>query len=738
MMFKKYIRPGLAGVLAAVLAFALCKVVYSGIDEKIIAAEKEQAVALADKQLTTVKTGLSRYEQIAHAWSALVIADGGKVENFETVSQQLYDRNPTITAIELEPDGVVTYSYPANKDIDGYNVLTEDPHKNDAVEAKDNGDCVISGPVDLHQGGTGLILRYPITVNNEFWGFAAVVIAVPDFYTDLGLDSLTESGYTYTLTKVDNDEELLLAGTEDISDSAVAATMIKGRRVWTLKIIPTAGWLNTEDDSHIYTPLVVGVLAGLAMFMVMMILRRNRELEDMRSDLTIQTKALAASEKANRMQAKALEVSKKANEMQVEALNASKRANKAQIEALNLAKKENKAQARQLEASEASNRAKTEFISRISHDIRTPIGAIKNLTEFAMQDMDDKEKLKEDLEKIDTSNKFLLSLINDVLDISRIGSGKVELVPEPYPYDEYITNIRNILGPMCEEKKQHWEVSSTSRCSGVIAADKIRINQIVLNILSNAVKYTPEGGTITYVSESEDMEDNKIMYGFSITDTGIGMSEDFQKRMFEEFAQEYDNPHREHGTTGTGLGLAIVKRMIDLMGGTIDVKSALGEGTCVRVRISFPDATRDPAFKDAMEKIAESETPTYQMTGRLLVVEDNEINQEIAMRMFEDLGFVVDVADNGQAGVDMFQSAPVGTYKAIFMDIQMPVMNGYDATRTIRHLDRDDALTVPIIAMTADAFDEAARKAEQSGMDEYVTKPLDLAYIIQILHKFDA
>ena len=389
-----------------------------------------------------------------------------------------------------------------------------------------------------------------------------------------------------------------------------------------------------------------------------------------------------------------------------------------------------------LRAAESANRAKTEFLSRISHDIRTPMNAIQGMTRFALEDIEDKEKLRRDLEKIETANTFLMSLINDVLDISKIDSGKIQLNPEPYSFEEHARNIRNVLETMCAQKGLHC-VMERRRKTGVIVVDKVRINQITLNIISNAVKYTPPGGTVTYISDSEDLPDAKIRFGFEIRDTGIGMSREFQERMFDAFSQEYDNPGRPKNSTGTGLGLSIVKRMTELMGGTLSIQSALGRGTVVRCSIVLPDALRDPTYKQALLKDAAS-VGTHReqvIQGRVLLVEDNEINMEIARRILESFGLAVDTAENGKQAVEAFRTSPAGTYQVIFMDIQMPLLNGYEATESIRRLARADAASVPIIAMTADAFSDAMKRGYEAGMNDYVTKPLDIERLRCVLEK---
>lgn len=389
-----------------------------------------------------------------------------------------------------------------------------------------------------------------------------------------------------------------------------------------------------------------------------------------------------------------------------------------------------------LQAAERANKAKTDFVSRISHDIRTPISAISNMTEFAFEDMGDKHKLTNDLEKIRTSNQFLLSLINDILDISKIDSGKIELNPEVYTYEEYIRHIRNMFEPLCAEKGIHFVIAPRSQQVGTMVADKIRINQITLNIISNAVKYTPVGGTVRYTSCSRNLSDHKVLFAFEVADDGIGMSEAFQQKMFEPFAQEYDNPNRPQGLGGTGLGLSIVKRIVDLMGGSLTVKSRLGEGTCIRCEIPFPDAAYDTAHGPAAELTETAAGPIKELRGRVLLVEDNVINTEIALRILENYGLTVEHVDNGLKAVQAFERSATGYYDCILMDIQMPIMNGYEATERIRQLKRPDARKIPIIAMTADAFAEAVERSHQAGMVEHITKPLNPAQLHKTLQRF--
>ena len=375
------------------------------------------------------------------------------------------------------------------------------------------------------------------------------------------------------------------------------------------------------------------------------------------------------------------------------------------------------------EADEA-NRAKSDFLSRMSHDIRTPLNGIIGMT-YLTQEMELPKEAHDNLAKIDTSSKFLLSLINDVLDMSKAESGKLELHVEPYPIDEFMAYLDAVIRPLCAEKGQHFVLELGPRNTNVVPLiDKLRASQIAFNILSNAVKYTPEGGTITYVISEEMLPDNRIAITHVISDTGIGMSEEFQRRLFEPFTQE--NRNDVSATRGTGLGLAIVKKLVDAMGGTISVESAIGKGTMFTLRYVFDDVPASEIGRISNDVSGEDARADVSLTGaRVLLCEDHPLNQEIAKSLLEERGMAVDVAEDGAEGVDMFTISTVGCYDAILMDIRMPVMDGYEATRAIRALDRPDAATVPIIAMTADAFADDVERAREAGMDGHIAKPVE-------------
>jgi len=435
---------------------------------------------------------------------------------------------------------------------------------------------------------------------------------------------------------------------------------------------------------------------------------------------------------------------------------------------------------------EKANIAKTEFISRISHDIRTPIGQVLNLTEFAKNDVDDREKLLDDLDKIESSGSFLLSLINDVLDVSQIESGRMEFHPDTYSYTDYIKDIRNITIPMCESKGLSYEFITLDEIASVpdFYCDMVRIKQITLNLISNAIKYTNKGGKITYISESREKDDDLVTFAFTIKDTGVGMTPEFMEHMFEKFSIDTSNKLRDNSQMGSGLGLYIVKSIVEQMGGDINFESRVGDGTSVSVRIDFKKAygqnnsdakditnqskgnSDDKCIKDANNigkenidnesqedkttkkrlnndvvdknnRADESKNYKGMYFGNVLLVEDNELNIEIAKRILEDIGLSVYTATDGVDGVNKFIDSNIGFYNIIFMDIQMPRLNGFECTRSIRNLDRSDAISVPIIAMTADAFKESKDESERAGMNAFITKPLVMKEICDILDSYN-
>lgn len=384
--------------------------------------------------------------------------------------------------------------------------------------------------------------------------------------------------------------------------------------------------------------------------------------------------------------------------------------------------------AAKLEAENANN-AKSEFLSRMSHDIRTPLHGIIGMTHIASGEQNP-PKTVNCLQKIDQSSKFLMGLVNDILDMSKMESGKIELHPEPYSQKNFKTYIDAVIKPLCEEKNQNLIINE-NRTPGIEPLlDVLRANQILFNLFSNAVKYTPEGGSITCSVTETKADCGRLSIHLIISDTGIGMSEEFQKIIFQPFTQENRNSDSE--IHGSGLGLSIVKKIIEAMSGTISVKSKLNEGTTFTI-----DVPADYAEIQTDENLTEAQAPGEDfscLAGKhILVVEDHPLNQEIAKAILEEKKIIADIADNGQTGFEKFKHSPLNYYDVILMDIRMPVMDGYEATKAIRSLERSDAASIPIVAMTADAFTGDTQKCAQAGMNSHIAKPIDTDALYKIL-----
>ena len=390
---------------------------------------------------------------------------------------------------------------------------------------------------------------------------------------------------------------------------------------------------------------------------------------------------------------------------------------------LRIKRKQNMALEAAKAEAEKANMAKSDFLSRMSHDIRTPLNGIIGMTYLA-EEHNSSDRVREYLTKIDTSSKFLLSLINDILEVSKTESMGIELHPEPYTTAEFKAYLEAVIVPLVKEKNQTFTYEMDISDGYIPVMDKLRTNQIVFNILSNAMKYTPEGGTLSYRAEGTVDENKKMHMHIEVADNGIGMSEEFQKHIFEPFSQE-----REPGLEpreGTGLGMPITSNLVEIMGGTIALKSTRGVGTTFMVDLELDTVTAEDRSETVEISADEIRDDIEGLAGRhILLCEDNVINQEIARSLLTEKGMEVDVADNGAIARDMFASSAAGWYDAILMDIRMPVMNGYEATAAIRGLDRADAAAVPVIAMTADAFDDDIQKCREIGMNGHVAKPVD-------------
>ncbi len=383
-----------------------------------------------------------------------------------------------------------------------------------------------------------------------------------------------------------------------------------------------------------------------------------------------------------------------------------------------------------LESAQKANEAKTRFLFNMSHDIRTPMNAIIGFTNLAKKNADDKEYLNECLGKVTVSAEHLLALINEILDMSRIESGKVEIINQPGDLIKDQEKLITIVKQLGTNKTLDFRFKTVNIKSTAVCYDMLHLNQVLMNILSNAFKYTLDG-SITYTIEQVGEGENNVIYKFTVADTGMGMSEEFVKHLFDEFERE--QTATASGIEGTGLGMSIVKKLTDLMNGTLNVESQKGKGTTISCQFSFEKC--DPSEIEVEE--VEEETSTEFLDGaRVLLVDDNPLNREIAQDVLEELGMIIDTATDGTEAVDIIEKAEPYYYKYALIDIQMPFMNGYDATRAIRAMNKEWTKTLPIFAMTANAFEEDKKEAVDAGMNAHLSKPIDVKEIIKTMKAF--
>lgn len=374
----------------------------------------------------------------------------------------------------------------------------------------------------------------------------------------------------------------------------------------------------------------------------------------------------------------------------------------------------------------AASKAKSEFLSKMSHDIRTPINGVIGMTDIAMNHIDDKNRVMDSLTKIDTSAHHLLSLINDVLDMSSIEAGKFEIKRAKMNLDQLMDNIDSIIVGQLSGRKLDYKLNKNIKHSMIIG-DQLRLREVAINIIGNAVKYTPDGGSIEVTFEEKEINDFYSEYTLTCKDTGVGMSKEFMEHIFEEFSQENGGARTTY--KGTGLGMAITKQIVEMMDGRIDVESELNKGS------TFTVVVRCDLCSDEGKKLEDASVDSIKGM-KVLLVEDNELNMEIATEILTDEGLEVSQAFNGEEALEFVKSHPAGCVDVILMDIMMPVMDGLEATRQIRALSSSFAKEVPIIAMTANAFDTDKRMSLDAGMNAHVSKPIDFKLLSKVLGNF--
>ena len=414
----------------------------------------------------------------------------------------------------------------------------------------------------------------------------------------------------------------------------------------------------------------------------------------------------------------------KANARKLKASNSELNANRVALE-------------KALTAAKAASAAKTRFLSQMSHDIRTPLNGIIGMTKIAGDNLKDPARATDALGKISQSSDHLLTLINDILDLSRIESGKMTMTREPTDIRVTISQCVDILNSSVISRDLEVVTEIAPVKKPFVLTDALHVRQILINIISNAVKFTPDGGKIVFSAKcSPDPEGKLLLARFEVSDNGIGMNEDFQKHIYEAFTQA-DEYNARTQFKGSGLGMSIVRQFVDMLGGTIDIRSKLKAGTSVVVELPF-EIDRNADAKAAETAQENGEAQADLAGARVLLAEDNEINMEIACVMLENLGIRADQAEDGQIAVEKFKASGVGAYQCVLMDVMMPRLNGYEATRAIRALDRPDAASVPIIAMTANAFSEDVKAALDCGMNAHIAKPVDIQVLTKTLADFIA
>ena len=634
--------------------------------------EKTTGKYMAQITEKRVRARLDQYSMLSALLGNYISAGENLDENtFSELAEKIPNEDGVIKAFELAPEGIVTDIYPkqGNEGAFGLDMLQEHERKKDAILARDSGKYTLGGPYQLKQGGTGALLFNPVYQDNnseqgEFWGFVILVIDWDRFIGEINLDYLSDADFCYRIWTYDrgSSDKIILAESQDnMSDNILTVECAVPNNTWYFDIMPSEGW---SPRSYWIMCIVISYVFSLLIATVFYLIS-----------------------------------SKKHRERQYEA----------ELE-------------KSAEQAKNANEAKTRFLFNMSHDIRTPMNAIVGFSELLEKNLQNEKKAKEYLGKIQSSSNLLLMIINQVLEMARIESGTAVLQLKAEDMDALFHRVNTVFEEDVRKKNLQYHAVLDVRHHYVVC-DQTKLQEIMLNIISNAIKYTPEGHSI-YVEVHEAVSENpsKIRYIFSCEDTGIGMSEEYLPHIYEEFSREHSTT--ENKVPGTGLGLPIIKSMIELMGGSIQVESRQGIGTKFTIDLSFDIALKEEVYgsEDTIESSA-----IHTIKGkRILLVEDNELNAEIAKTVLEDVGALITRAENGQQALELFKEKPAGTFDVILMDLMMPVMDGYTATRKIRELERSDAKTVPIIAMTANAFQEDAEKCIAVGMNAHLAKPLDI------------
>ena len=644
--------------------------------------QKVNATYTANSTVRRIKSQLDQYVVMSD-FLENTINEGYALdqEDFSKLAEMIPNENGVVKAFEIAPNGIVSTVYPqeGNEVVAGLDVLTVDEGHFDANLAKDTNEYTLGGPYELKQGGKGALLFNPVyqkdaSGNENFWGFVALIIDWDRFIEQIGLDKLNDASYSYEIWKNEGNTSnrvVLAKSGNDLSKNCLTVECDIPNCTWYFDIEPEGGWI----------PWTQWVATAILSYLL---------------SLMVATLFYLYSSKKYQQEQYAIQLEKSA------------------------------------EQARNANEAKTRFLFNMSHDIRTPMNAIIGFSDLLEKNLDDRVKAKGYLKKIQSSSNLLLTIINQVLEMARIESGKAVLTLEPCNLSALFHSVNLVFEEDVKKKGIHFYVKTNVEHKYAYC-DQTKLQEIYLNIVSNAIKYTPQDHAITInIQEVPSMQENFARYIFICEDTGYGMSEDFVPHIFEEFSREHTTT--ENKIIGTGLGLSIVKSMIDLMGGTIQVESHEGKGTKFTVDVSLEIASSEDV--NETEDVSNEININEGNHKRILLAEDNDLNAEIACEILKSEGYLVEHASHGQQCVEMLQEAEDGYYDLILMDIQMPFMDGYEACKEIRKMKDTQKANIPIIAMTANAFEEDKQMAIKAGMNDHVPKPMDMRVLSPVLQKY--
>ena len=667
-------------LVVGIISFFIVSVCGQLLNRNTVNEEKMRAAFTAETTVNRIKSQLNRYLDVSEFFQN-IIGSGHQMDSkeFQALSQMISDDSQIIKVIEQAPDGVVKDIYPlkGNEAAFGIDMLNNPARKYEANLAMKSGQYTIAGPYELNQGGLGSLLFEPIYITDKsgeksFWGFSILVLDWNRFLEELELDKLTDASYCYQMWKKDGNsgkKTIIAQGGDAIHKGAVQISCKVPNDTWYFEIIPHTGWVTVKQQALVFLVAVsIAVLATAICYL--MLHRKQRE--------KLYTEEIR----------KSAEKARKANE------------------------------------------AKTRFLFNMSHDIRTPMNAIVGFSGLLEKSLHDEKKSLDYIKKIRVSSDILLTIINQVLEMARIESGKITLSSESVNIREMVDAMNIVFESSLTKKSLEYQCS-LNVVHDQILCDKTKMEEIILNVVSNSIKYTNPHGKITVSIDELDSEDEKNAdYKVVVEDNGIGMSQDYLPHIFEEFSREHTST--ETRVAGTGLGLPIVKSLVDRMGGTIEVESEEGKGTRFIMKFSFPVSSENQVREEEKQNIPDITEKLKEK--QILLAEDNDLNAEIAETVLVEAGIEVKRVEDGLQCIEELKKMPEKYYDVILMDVQMPNMDGYTATEKIRHLD-DSRAEIPIIAMTANAYDEDRRKAQEAGMDGFLAKPLDVDEMMRLLGK---